>query len=72
MQLFIKTITGKTIYLEVELSDTIQVIKQKIQDKEGISLDQQRLIYIGKLLEDTKTVSDYGIQKNSDLTFVLR
>ena len=72
MQVFVKSLTGKTIALEVESSDTIDALKVKFQDATGISKELKCFIFKGKQLEDGRTLADYNIERGSDLYTAMR
>mmetsp|Transcript_7845 Transcript_7845/g.9339 ORF Transcript_7845/g.9339 Transcript_7845/m.9339 type:complete len:88 (+) Transcript_7845:263-526(+) len=72
MQLMVKTLDGKTVTVDAEEEDTIEDIKNKIMEKEGVPIDQQRLIFGGKQLDSEKTLADYDVQEDSTLHMVLR
>ncbi|KAM3279965.1 hypothetical protein ACQJBY_047006 [Aegilops geniculata] len=71
MQIFVKTPTGKTVTLEVESTDTVGDVKAKIQREEGMSQEQQRLIFGGKPLEDERSLAEYNVNKDSTLHLLL-
>uniref|UniRef100_A0A7S1TUS4 Ubiquitin-like domain-containing protein n=1 Tax=Phaeomonas parva TaxID=124430 RepID=A0A7S1TUS4_9STRA len=72
MQLMVKTLEGKTVTVDVEPDESIESIKAKIHEKEGIPPEQQRLIFGGKQLEADKSLEDYGIEDDATLHLVLR
>jgi ubiquitin len=72
MQLFVKTLTGKTLSIDVEEGESIEDLKEKIAAKEGVPSSQQRLIFGGQQLDSAKTIEDYDLSADSTLHLVLR
>jgi ubiquitin len=72
MQIFVRTITGKNLTLEVDPTDSVKALKEKIQEKEAIPESQQRLIFAGKQLADERTMADYNVQNSAQISLMLR
>ena len=72
MQIFVKTLSGKSITVDVDPRDSVEALKAKIADREGVPADQQRLVFGGKQLEDGRSLADYNVVKDSNVFLVLR
>ena len=72
LQVFVKTFAGKTLTVEVEPDESVESLKNKLQSKEGIPPNQQRILFGGKQLDSKKSISDYGIEDESTMNMVLR